>query len=162
MHWAAMGAADGKAAQVSAAPAEAIDDQQVAAALCRFPRIILGTSSSARRGSCFCHDGTLPPCLLPPCSLPPSYFKHPLPAGAFVRTAGVMDELTVQYSFQYEIAKADIDESAIRHDEAHQLVLSLAHAKADAIRAKLQAAGNGDEGLLVTCDQVGAQAVCLT
>ncbi|EFN52790.1 hypothetical protein CHLNCDRAFT_26436 [Chlorella variabilis] len=65
-----------------------------------------------------------------------------------------MDELTVQYSFQYEIAKADIDESAIRHDEAHQLVLSLAHAKADAIRAKLQAAGNGDEGLLVTCDQV--------
>jgi predicted house-cleaning NTP pyrophosphatase (Maf/HAM1 superfamily) len=65
-----------------------------------------------------------------------------------------MDELAAQYCFTYEVAKPDIDESAIRHPDAHQLVLLLAHAKAAAIRAKLAATGRADAGLLITCDQV--------
>lgn len=65
-----------------------------------------------------------------------------------------MDELAAQYGFQYEIAKAGIDESVIRHEDARQLVLSLAHAKADAIRAALRQQGTDGHGLLVTCDQV--------
>jgi predicted house-cleaning NTP pyrophosphatase (Maf/HAM1 superfamily) len=81
-----------------------------------------------------------------------------------------MDELAAQYGFAYEVAKADIDEKAIRHDDAHQLVLQLAHAKAAAIAAKLRGAqgsagssgSNGSSsisGLLVTCDQVGGKWV---
>jgi predicted house-cleaning NTP pyrophosphatase (Maf/HAM1 superfamily) len=80
-----------------------------------------------------------------------------------------MDELAAQYGFTYEVAKADIDEKAIRHDDARQLVLQLAHAKAAAIAAKLReglgsagSSGSGGSngnssisGLLVTCDQVG-------
>ena len=68
--------------------------------------------------------------------------------------AGIMDELAARHGFQYEVAKADIDEGAIRHDDARRLVLRLAHAKADAICAQLRAAGGGAGGLLVTCDQV--------
>ena len=82
-----------------------------------------------------------------------------------------MDELAAQYGFTYEVAKADIDEKAIRHDDARQLVLQLAHAKAAAIAAKLRAAqggssgsngsgSSGTSGLLVTCDQVGGHWVC--
>lgn len=33
-----------------------------------------------------------------------------------------MDELAGQYGFTYEVAKADIDEKAIRHDDARRLV----------------------------------------
>ena len=105
----------------------------------------------------------------------------PTPA-SYPHRAGIMDELASQYGFSYQVAKADIDERAIRHDDPHALVLLLAHAKAAAIRQRLQqqqqqqsiAAGDGGggvgvggegegvglRGLLVTCDQVrGANCV---
>ena len=65
-----------------------------------------------------------------------------------------MDELAAEHGFSYEVAKADIDEKAIRHPDPQTLVLRLAHAKAAAVIAKLEAAGGGGSGLLVTCDQV--------
>lgn len=83
-----------------------------------------------------------------------------------------MDQLCKEYSFGYEVIKADIDEKAIRHEQPQQLVLALAHAKADAIIHKLQqqhmeqqqqqqqdeqqkhGIGSSMAGLLVTCDQV--------
>jgi septum formation protein len=77
-----------------------------------------------------------------------------------------MDQLRKDYPFSYEVIKADIDEKAIRHDTPRDLVLALAHAKADAIIAQLKqqqqqekeaaAAGQqgSDVGLLITCDQV--------
>ncbi|PRW61253.1 septum formation MAF [Chlorella sorokiniana] len=117
---AAPGADPSAAAAAAASEVPPVDDQLVARALKRHPRIILGTGSSSRRA--------------------------------------IMDELAARYGFKYEIAKADIDEKAIRHEDAQHLVLRLAHAKADAIRAKLQAAadeaGQPLDGLLVTCDQV--------
>lgn len=67
-----------------------------------------------------------------------------------------MDELAAEHGFSYEVAKADIDEKAIRHEDACHLVLRLAHAKAAAIAAKLAVAeGTPLSGLLITCDQVG-------
>jgi septum formation protein len=86
-----------------------------------------------------------------------------------------MDSLASQYSFKYEVLKADIDEKAIRHDSPRDLVLALAHAKADALLQKLAdssssssstAAGDAALGggggsssggggmFLITCDQV--------
>jgi septum formation protein len=81
-----------------------------------------------------------------------------------------MDSLASQYSFKYEVLKADIDEKAIRHDSPTDLVLALAHAKADALLQKLaaadsssssgnsRAAGGGSSSsggtFLITCDQV--------
>lgn len=75
-----------------------------------------------------------------------------------------MDQICKDYSFSYEVIKADIDEKAIRHDQPRELVLALAHAKADAIIQQLQqqqqeqAAAAGQPGssigLLITCDQV--------
>ena len=80
----------------------------------------------------------------------------------------VMDQLVKDYSFSYDVIKADIDEKAIRHEQPQQLVLALAHAKADAIIQQLQQqqpAAGGSSGssdgssaagqeLLITCDQV--------
>lgn len=66
---------------------------------------------------------------------------------------GLMDELAQQFNFTYEVCTADIDEKAIRHEQPEQLVMLLAHAKAEAIRKKLLAAG-AHAGLLITCDQV--------
>lgn len=76
-----------------------------------------------------------------------------------------MDSLADKYTFRYEVMKADIDEKAIRHDEPRDLVLSLAHAKADALVQQLTAqqqgtAANGNDccfqggTYLITCDQV--------
>jgi septum formation protein len=76
-----------------------------------------------------------------------------------------MDSLASQYSFKYEVLKADIDEKAIRHDSPKDLVLALAHAKADALLQKLTAADSSSSGVgltggsssgtfLITCDQV--------
>jgi septum formation protein len=86
-----------------------------------------------------------------------------------------MDSLASQYSFKYEVLKADIDEKAVRHDSPRDLVLALAHAKADALLQKLAAenssssssstaAGGAADGssnssssggtFLITCDQV--------
>ncbi|KIZ04112.1 septum formation protein [Monoraphidium neglectum] len=59
-----------------------------------------------------------------------------------------MDQLAQAFGFSYDVRKADIDEKAIRHDEPAQLVMALAHAKADAIltllRSEAAAAGPGD------------------
>jgi septum formation protein len=84
----------------------------------------------------------------------------------------VMDQLCKEHPFTYEVLKADIDEKAIRHEQPQQLVLALAHAKADAIiqalqqqqqQGKQQGTGNSQPGssssssgagLLITCDQV--------
>jgi septum formation protein len=69
----------------------------------------------------------------------------------------VVDQLAAKHNFEYLVRTADIDEKQIRHEEPRQLVSDLAHAKADAIIAKLQqeqpqlvAPGT----LLLTCDQV--------
>eukprot|EP00878_Enallax_costatus_P003604 GHUV01003818.1.p1 GENE.GHUV01003818.1~~GHUV01003818.1.p1 ORF type:complete len:137 (+),score=10.67 GHUV01003818.1:628-1038(+) len=71
----------------------------------------------------------------------------------------IMDSLAEKYAFRYEVLKADIDEKAIRHDEPRQLVMSLAHAKADTLMQQLQeeskGAGDGRPAtFLITCDQV--------
>lgn len=83
-----------------------------------------------------------------------------------------MNELASQFGFSYDVRTADIDEKAIRHPEPRQLVTALAHAKADAIIAKMRAErwqqGAGSppqqqqrqqldvalDGFLITCDQV--------
>ena len=70
-----------------------------------------------------------------------------------------MDSLADLYAFRYEVMKADIDEKAIRHDEPRQLVMSLAHAKADALVQQLQAqqqdgVDSSPATYLITCDQV--------
>jgi septum formation protein len=79
----------------------------------------------------------------------------------------VMDQVCKDYSFSYEVIKADIDEKAIRHDQPRELVLALAHAKADAIIRQLQQqqqqqqqvaaeqpGSRSSSGFLITCDQV--------
>lgn len=58
---------------------------------------------------------------------------------------------------KYEIVSPDIDEKAIRHDAAEDLVLALAHAKADALMQRPEVMSNRQQGtttLLLTCDQV--------
>lgn len=65
-----------------------------------------------------------------------------------------MDELAEEHKFSYEVVTADIDEKAIREPKPEDLVIKLAHAKADAIIAKLQANGSTPTGFLITCDQV--------
>ncbi len=82
--------------------------------------------------------------------------EHLAPAWPMSPYPGIMDELAAEHGFTYEVAKADIDEKAIRHEDARHLVLRLAHAKAAAIAHKLAAAeGTPLSGLLITCDQVG-------
>jgi Maf-like protein len=76
----------------------------------------------------------------------------------------VIDRLAKQFDFKYSSITADIDEQAIRRDDPQELVLVLAHAKADAIVKKLQASSSLlKPGFLVTCDQVwqsSEQASC--
>jgi len=71
----------------------------------------------------------------------------------------IMDELCSVHGFAYEVVTADIDEKSIRLPEPETLVMKLAHAKADAIVAKLRSqsglvAGGAQSGYLITCDQV--------
>lgn len=109
------------------------------------PELLLGSSTGTWRLPSFasCH-ACFSACFTVPLHGPPG------------DVAGIMDELAKEYGFSYEVAKADIDEKAIRHEDAQHLVLRLAHAKAAAIAAKLEAAeGPGRTGLLITCDQVG-------
>eukprot|EP00199_Chlamydomonas_sp_CCMP681_P005776 CAMPEP_0119107900 /NCGR_PEP_ID=MMETSP1180-20130426/12269_1 /TAXON_ID=3052 ORGANISM="Chlamydomonas cf sp, Strain CCMP681" /NCGR_SAMPLE_ID=MMETSP1180 /ASSEMBLY_ACC=CAM_ASM_000741 /LENGTH=231 /DNA_ID=CAMNT_0007093449 /DNA_START=97 /DNA_END=792 /DNA_ORIENTATION=- len=55
----------------------------------------------------------------------------------------------------YLVRTADIDEKAIRRPDPRELVMTLAHAKAEAIRAKMRDAGEDvSQGYLITCDQV--------
>lgn len=67
-----------------------------------------------------------------------------------------MDELAQSLGFEYTTASADIVEQAIRDPDPRRLVLLLAHAKADAIIAKMAAEAGGASlaGVLITCDQV--------
>lgn len=67
----------------------------------------------------------------------------------------IMDDLAARFRFKYEVRTADIDEKAIRHAEPAKLVMALGHAKAEAIIAKMTAAGEAPgAGFLLTCDQV--------
>lgn len=75
----------------------------------------------------------------------------------------LMDEVATEHGFSYQIVTADIDEKAIRLSDPQELVMKLAHAKADAIIEKLKTgAADGIEtsldqaltGYLLTCDQV--------
>ncbi|GLC45070.1 hypothetical protein PLESTB_001465300 [Pleodorina starrii] len=94
-----------------------VDQQQKLAKLLQTkPRIILGSSSYARRQ--------------------------------------IMDQLSSEHGFSYEVRTADIDEKAIRDPHPETLVRLLARAKKDAIIAKMKAAGEEMHGLLITCDQV--------
>ena len=49
---------------------------------------------------------------------------------------------------------ADIDEKAIRVPDPRELVVKLAHAKADAILRRMEDEGVEMQGFLLTCDQV--------
>jgi septum formation protein len=49
----------------------------------------------------------------------------------------------------FEVMPADIDEKAIRHDEPEKMVLSIAQAKAEALKAKIK-----DPALLITADTI--------
>jgi septum formation protein len=73
----------------------------------------------------------------------------------------LMDEVVAEHGFKYEVLTADIDEKAIRVEDPRELVMKLAHAKADAIIEKLKTAEKDTDtndniitGLLITCDQV--------
>jgi septum formation protein len=80
----------------------------------------------------------------------------------------IMDELVAQFpGLAYEVVTADIDEKALRDPKPEVLVAQLAHAKADAIVAKLRAAAAAtatedaanatspsSPSYLITCDQV--------
>jgi hydrogenase maturation factor len=68
-----------------------------------------------------------------------------------------MDELAAEYGFSYTVSTAGIDEKAIREPDPRALVVALAHAKADAIIARLRSGDDvvaGRRGVLITCDQV--------
>ena len=61
--------------------------------------------------------------------------------------------------YTFEVMRADIDESAIRHPDPEALVTALGHAKADAILRRLPrddaaAGSSGAPELLITGDQV--------
>lgn len=72
-----------------------------------------------------------------------------------VSRRAVVDQLAEQFSFKVSSITADIDEKAIRTPDPKDLVMLLAHAKADAIMKKLRDSGSYIRpGYLVTCDQV--------
>lgn len=146
------------------ASAAGVDPSTVAAL--REVQLILGSSSSSRRGILL---------FVPP--TPPTATNYALtvyletPRGKHTSqdsrhgnpvclmefsVAVIMDELAESLGFEYRTASADIDEQAIRDPDPRRLVLLLAHAKADAIIAKLSAeTGSASlEGVLITCDQV--------
>lgn len=56
--------------------------------------------------------------------------------------------------FSFSVMHANIDEKAIRDDDPKELVLKIAHAKADAILKKLTDEDKLKEKLLITSDQV--------
>lgn len=66
----------------------------------------------------------------------------------------IMSELGNELGFSFETISADIDEKAIRTHNPEELVLKLAHAKADAIVERMKTNSGELEGLLITCDQV--------
>ena len=128
-------------------------DQQLQVLFKRSPKIILGSESASRKGKTspawsfirdFLHDTNPSGCL----ALAILNFQR-----ICTDLVAIMDELASRYGFDYETAKAAIDESAIgnRKSQPGELVLLLARAKAEAIRKKNLSA---TEGFLLTCDQV--------
>lgn len=71
----------------------------------------------------------------------------------------IIDEYGELMTFMGKVS-ADIDEKAIRYDDPRQLVLALAHAKADAILEK-ENGFEGEDGYLITCDQVVLHKGCI-
>ena len=68
----------------------------------------------------------------------------------------LMDELCSEVGdglLQYQVRTADIDEKAIRREKPEDLVTTLALAKAEAIKKKLESEDTNNT-LLITCDQV--------
>ncbi|GAQ90937.1 putative tropinone reductase [Klebsormidium nitens] len=61
-----------------------------------------------------------------------------------------------EMGYAFEVETADIDEKAIRKSNAQELVMALAHAKADALLARLKVPPPSDDEqvLLITADQV--------
>lgn len=64
----------------------------------------------------------------------------------------IMDGIAADYCFSFKQMQADIDEQALgdRSRNPQDLVLLLAQAKADALKARLPQTA----GILITCDQV--------
>ena len=60
-------------------------------------------------------------------------------------------EILKEMGYDFEVMAPDIDEKAIRHEDAKELVLRLGNAKADALIPKIK-----DSALLITSDQVVA------
>lgn len=59
-------------------------------------------------------------------------------------------QIMAEMGYDFSVMSPDIDEKAIRFDDARQLVLALAHAKAEALKKRLT-----DPVIIVTADQVG-------
>ncbi|XP_021616649.1 7-methyl-GTP pyrophosphatase isoform X1 [Manihot esculenta] len=67
-------------------------------------------------------------------------------------------QILAEMGYEFSIMTADIDEKSIRKEKPEELVMALAHAKADAIITRLQSLGHLEENaratLLITADTV--------
>lgn len=145
------------AAAAAGPPADTVDPQLLQHALQHYPRIILGTGSSSRKGACSMERGgrqrTCTCARLNLAAVPPRWWLQP-DATCCARTtpaccchpldgtpprpclpAGIMDELAAEHGFAYEIAKADIDEKAIRHEVGPGHCSVIAFSSAPALQA---------------------------
>lgn len=61
----------------------------------------------------------------------------------------IMDELSKELGFTFEVMSPDIDEKLIRHDNPSDLVMAIANAKADALVSKIK-----EPAILICSDQV--------
>ena len=61
----------------------------------------------------------------------------------------IMNELSNELGFSFEVMSPDIDEKSIRHDNPSDLVMAIANAKADALVLKIK-----EPSILICSDQV--------
>ncbi|GAY42705.1 hypothetical protein CUMW_068920 [Citrus unshiu] len=62
-------------------------------------------------------------------------------------------EILAEMGYEFTVVTAEIDEKSIRKDKPEDLVMALAEAKAEAIRSRLQSAGQlNPTTLLITAD----------
>ena len=61
----------------------------------------------------------------------------------------IMDELSKELGFNFEVMPPDIDEKAIRYDSPSDLVMAIANAKAEALLLKIK-----EPSILICSDQV--------
>lgn len=61
----------------------------------------------------------------------------------------IMDELSKELGFTFEVMSPDIDEKSIRHNNPSDLVMAIANAKADALVLKVK-----EPSILICSDQV--------